>query len=83
MFDHYLEYQKPDSKRAKLLRRATAISTVGTSLVLVWLWVQGKLAIVQVDPPAIAFIMVQMTQDEPPPPPPPWQPLQPAAMYLR
>jgi protein TonB len=71
MFDHYLEYQKPDSKRARLLRRALVVSTTGTSLVLAWLWVQGKLAIVQVDPPAIAFIMVQMTQDEPPPPPPP------------
>lgn len=71
MFDHYLHHQAPDTKRNKILAATTTIACVGTGLSLVFMWVAGKLAVSTVDPPTIAFIMVQMNQEEAPPPPPP------------
>lgn len=71
MFDHYLHHQAPDSRRNKILATTTTIACVGTGLSLAFMWVAGKLAVSTVDPPTIAFIMVQMNQEEAPPPPPP------------
>lgn len=71
MFEHYLENQRPDTKRQKILSATMAVATVGTAISLVGVWVGGKLAVTTVDPPTISFIMVQMNQEEAPPPPPP------------
>lgn len=71
MFDHYLTHQQPDRKRQRLLSIALFVSTTGTLLSVLFMYIMGKFAIEGVSPPTISYIMVQMSADEPPPPPPP------------
>lgn len=71
MFDHYLQQQKPDPRRQKLLGVCTGIATFATAMGLCSVWVSGKLSVYSVAPPSMNFVMVQMNLDEAPPPPPP------------
>jgi outer membrane biosynthesis protein TonB len=75
MFETYLDHQRPNLRRTKMLRRALALSTAATCTALGWMWLEGKLAVSLISPPSINFIMVQMESaplpSAPVPPPPP------------
>ena len=70
-FEHYLDNNRPNPKRAALLTFAGALALSGTSMMLAAGWVAGKMSIARVDPPSTEYILLQMNADEPMPPPPP------------
>ncbi|PRQ03465.1 hypothetical protein ENSA5_14950 [Enhygromyxa salina] len=70
-FEHYLDHNRPNPKRAALLTLAAALSISGTTMMLAAGWVAGKMSIARVDPPSTEYILLSMTADQPTPPPPP------------
>src|SRR5262249_57394928 len=73
-FEHYLDTTRVNPYRVKLLTFAGVIAIVGTTSMILFMWVAGKMSIARVDAPTIEFILVQMSAEEPPPPPPPAPP---------
>lgn len=70
-FEHYLDSNRPNPKRAALLAVAGAVAISGTSLMIMAGWVAGKMSVARVDPPSTEYILLSMNADQPMPPPPP------------
>ena len=72
-FEHYLDTQRPNPRRAALLTFAAALSVSATAMMLVAGWAAGKLSIARVEPPTVDYVLLSLSIEEPllPPPPPP------------
>ncbi len=71
MFDHYLDHQRPDSRRRWRLLAAAHLAGVATAGFIGFTWLLGKMVVVQVSPPTTNYVMVQMSVEHLPPPPAP------------
>lgn len=74
-FEHYLDNNRPNPKRAAMLTFAAAIALTGTTMMLAAGWVAGKMSIARVEPPSTEYILLSLSAEQPPPPPPPPPPL--------
>ncbi|PRQ06676.1 energy transducer TonB [Enhygromyxa salina] len=70
-FEHYLDHNRPNPKRAAMLTFAAAVAITGTTLMIAAGWVAGKMTIARVAPPSTEYILLALTAEQPPPPPPP------------
>ena len=70
-FEHYLDHNRPNPRRAKLLALCAGLALTGTTMMLASVWVAGKMTIARVDPPTTEYILLQFSAIDPPPPPPP------------
>jgi protein TonB len=70
MFEHYLQYQAPDTRRRWRVALAVNIAGFATAGMIGFTWLMDKMMIAQVAPPTAHFVMVQMAMDALPPPPP-------------
>ena len=70
-FDHYIDNNQPNPKRAALLSFAAVLALSGTTMMILAGWVAGKMSIARVEPPSMEYVLLSLSVDEPPPPPPP------------
>jgi TonB family protein len=70
-FEHYLDQNRPNPKRAAMLTFAAAVAITGTTMMIGAGWVAGKMSIARVDPPSTEFILLSFNAEQPMPPPPP------------
>jgi periplasmic protein TonB len=71
MFEHYLRYQAPDTRRRWRVALAINVAGFATTGLVGFMWLMDKLMIAQVAPPTASFVMVQMAMETFPPPPAP------------